>query len=757
MILKEKCVGSSKKQNKRQKRMSTNIDEKCPLCLEVLELDDLNFYPCTCGYQVCRFCWHRIRTNENCLCPACRRQYPEDPVTFKPLTQEELQKVKNEKKMKEMQKKKEIAESRKQLANIRVVQKNLVYVHGLPVGLDTDEDRYRKIEKIFKDFGPVAKCIINNKTNYAGSQSHRASAYVTYQKIDDALRAFKNLPNLRIEGHDIKTSLGTTKYCSNFLKNVHCPKQDCMYLHEVADEELCFTKEQIHAGEHLACGVMLYDRMIDQIIQRNNHNTQLKEQAVVEQEIEPEKQSPEKIKLTEEISENSEESNLCPMQSKLQHLFSNREAESSVFDYKPSFPSNFDSPSSESISSNGDRSSEGSTTNCAPSPAKNFHSFPAQVPLRNGEGFRPLSNGIEFNNEHRGVIGGTANPQLIQQHQQQNGLLSDFGLSSSGATTSAILSRLPIYNSNGTSGPLSDSFESSFEQFDDDLGFDPCQVSLQGLEDLLISEAQTSAPRQDAPPRNSFAQRLPQPPSSAQQQLLRLKQLQQRQQQQQRNNPPPGFSGIQPQHSPGFESRNTLPNRIAPVLNASNSFNGIRPNFQMPRFQQAGMSLNTNSLANGFSPQPIRSFPQQPPSIHDMVPRSLMSSQQSMQSQRFDSLSQLQSQQQPLQQRQQFPTGDHNNLSPTFWNNMNQSQWMSAENCFQNQGLQDIQPASPLLNLRRLPQIRPNDVNRQVQQQLNLRYNLSPFSDNPHFLVPNNAAASPQHNNQLTKGVHTFP
>lgn len=58
-----------------------------------------------------------------------------------------------------------------------------------------------------------------------------------------------------------------------------------------------------------------------------------------------------------------------------------------------------------------------------------------------------------------------------------------------------------------------------------------------------------------------------------------------------------------------FLPGNPLPNRIAPVLNASNSFNSIRPNFQMPRFQQGGISLNTNSLANGFSPQPIRSFP----------------------------------------------------------------------------------------------------------------------------------------------------
>lgn len=28
---------------------------ECPLCMEPLEMDDLSFYPCTCGYQVCFF------------------------------------------------------------------------------------------------------------------------------------------------------------------------------------------------------------------------------------------------------------------------------------------------------------------------------------------------------------------------------------------------------------------------------------------------------------------------------------------------------------------------------------------------------------------------------------------------------------------------------------------------------------------------------------------------------------------------------
>lgn len=63
---------------------------ECPLCMEPLEVDDLNFFPCTCGYQICRFCWHRIRTDENGLCPACRKAYSENPADFKPLSMEEI-------------------------------------------------------------------------------------------------------------------------------------------------------------------------------------------------------------------------------------------------------------------------------------------------------------------------------------------------------------------------------------------------------------------------------------------------------------------------------------------------------------------------------------------------------------------------------------------------------------------------------------------------------------------------------------------
>lgn len=111
---------------------SCDDQPECPLCMEAFEVDDLNFFPCTCGYQICRFCWHRIRTDENGLCPACRKPYPEDPADFKPLSREEVAKLKAEKRHKHQQKKNKITEDRKVLNNMRVLQKNLVFVVGLP-------------------------------------------------------------------------------------------------------------------------------------------------------------------------------------------------------------------------------------------------------------------------------------------------------------------------------------------------------------------------------------------------------------------------------------------------------------------------------------------------------------------------------------------------------------------------------------------------------------------------------------------------
>ena len=138
--------------------------------------------------QICRFCWNKLRTEGNGLCPACRQPYTENPADFKPLTSEEMAKIKvetgleldktfywrekfllqAEKRQKDQAKKQKITENRKHLANVRVVQKNLVFVVGLSPRL-ADPEILKKPD-YFGKFGKIHKVVINHSTQYAGSQ-----------------------------------------------------------------------------------------------------------------------------------------------------------------------------------------------------------------------------------------------------------------------------------------------------------------------------------------------------------------------------------------------------------------------------------------------------------------------------------------------------------------------------------------------------------------------------------------------------------
>nr|CAD2159179.1 unnamed protein product [Meloidogyne enterolobii] len=225
-----------------------NSDKECPLCMEAFDLDDFNFFPCNCQYQICRFCWHRIRTNENGLCPACRQSYPEDPVNFQPLSSAEVHKIKTEKKQKVLQQKNKIIEDRKHLSEYRVLQKNLVYAVGISQRMANPE--LLKKPEFFGKFGKILKVAVGTAQAINNSTPPTHTAYVTFARCEDALRAIQAVNNMVVEGRLLKASLGTTKYCSSFLKGQTCYKPECMYLHEVADEKISFTKEDMHQGKH---------------------------------------------------------------------------------------------------------------------------------------------------------------------------------------------------------------------------------------------------------------------------------------------------------------------------------------------------------------------------------------------------------------------------------------------------------------------------------------------------------------------------
>jgi len=259
---------------------------ECPLCMENLDIDDKTFFPCTCGYQICRFCWHRIRMNENGLCPACRKAYSENPANFKPLSAEELQKMKLQKRQKEQQKKQKNFDNRRHLADLRVVQKNLVFVVGLSSRIADAE--ILKRNEYFGKFGKIVKIVVNSCLQV--SPGTTAGAYITYGKAEDALRSIQSVNNSQFDGKTIKASLGTTKYCSHFMRNQNCPKSECMYLHHYGDSEASFTKEDMQMGKHQE-----YEKkLIEEFVVQSQHQQQKKTVSKTES-LEPPKNNWESI------------------------------------------------------------------------------------------------------------------------------------------------------------------------------------------------------------------------------------------------------------------------------------------------------------------------------------------------------------------------------------------------------------------------------------------------------------------------------
>ena len=128
----------------------------CPLCMEEVDLQDVHFTPCECGYQICRFCWHHIKSVLNDKCPACRRSYTEQELE-RDLTPAPAKTARGSGKTRSKGSRSKgsssgtpsvsstsgstrggapignVIPSRRHLVDIRVLQPNLIYVIGIPV------------------------------------------------------------------------------------------------------------------------------------------------------------------------------------------------------------------------------------------------------------------------------------------------------------------------------------------------------------------------------------------------------------------------------------------------------------------------------------------------------------------------------------------------------------------------------------------------------------------------------------------------
>ncbi|KAI0515014.1 hypothetical protein F5B22DRAFT_647207 [Xylaria bambusicola] len=231
-------------------------DDTCPLCIEEFDLSDRNFRPCPCGYQICQFCFNNLKNNLNGLCPACRRPYDDKDVKWKVVTREEeaefraniqknQKKRASEQRQKEVQKREAERENRKNLQGVRVVQKNLVYVTGLTPTVREDEllKTLRKPE-FFGQYGNIQKISISNRKSSDGQQQS-LGIYVTFEKKEDAARCIAAVHGSQNGDRVLKAQLGTTKYCSAWLRHEQCGNRQCMFLHELGDEEDSYSRQDL--------------------------------------------------------------------------------------------------------------------------------------------------------------------------------------------------------------------------------------------------------------------------------------------------------------------------------------------------------------------------------------------------------------------------------------------------------------------------------------------------------------------------------
>ena len=152
--------------------------------------------------------------------------------------------------------------SRKNLAGLRVVQKNLVYVVGLNPKI-REEDLLQTLrgDQYFGQYGKIIKIVVSKaKEGSGGSQS--IGVYVTFARKQDAasciaavdgsqngdriLRFVFLLHRLFAEAKKAsRAQYGTTKYCSAYLRSEVCNNKGCMFLHETGEDNDSFSRQDL--------------------------------------------------------------------------------------------------------------------------------------------------------------------------------------------------------------------------------------------------------------------------------------------------------------------------------------------------------------------------------------------------------------------------------------------------------------------------------------------------------------------------------
>ncbi|KAJ0088872.1 hypothetical protein Patl1_32025 [Pistacia atlantica] len=231
--------------------MSDKGEKTCPLCAEEMDLTDQQLKPCKCGYEICVWCWHHImemaeKDGTEGRCPACRTAYDKEKIVGMAAKCERMvAEINSERKQKLQKAKPKASEGRMHLSNVRVIQRNLVYIIGLPLNL-ADEELLQRME-YFGQYGKVLKVSISRTATgvIQHSANNSCCVYITYTKEEEAIQCIQSVHCFILEGRPLRACFGTTKYCHAWLRNMPCSIPDCLYLHDFGSQEDSFAKDEI--------------------------------------------------------------------------------------------------------------------------------------------------------------------------------------------------------------------------------------------------------------------------------------------------------------------------------------------------------------------------------------------------------------------------------------------------------------------------------------------------------------------------------
>lgn len=147
---------------------------------------------------------------------------------------------------KEAQKREVESLNRKHLAGLRVVQKNLVYVIGLNPAISNDDllqtlrgDRY------FGQYGAIRKIVVSKAKHTDSAAGQSLGVYVTFANKEDAARCIQAVNGSMNGERQLRAQLGTTKYCSAYLRHETCTNKQCMFLHEPGDNDDSYSRQEL--------------------------------------------------------------------------------------------------------------------------------------------------------------------------------------------------------------------------------------------------------------------------------------------------------------------------------------------------------------------------------------------------------------------------------------------------------------------------------------------------------------------------------